>query len=174
MVRKKSVPGVRLVRSSGMLRRGSLRRTLPGLVVLGAWALGVVVLPAAHLAFHALPHDHAGGGIHFHLAASSAPSGPERHVHPHKPEDAAALRRASGRTLAAPLSAGLEIHAAAGFDAHDADGLAHFGAAPGEGAAPSVALAASRACFPNCDSLPERFAEFFLEGTRAPRPPPAA
>lgn len=174
MVRKKSVAGVRLVRSSGMLRLGSLRRTSLGLVVLGAWALGVVFLPAAHLAFHALPHDHAGGGVHYHFAASVVSSVPERHVHPHRAEEAAALRRASGQTLTAPVSAGLEIHAAAGFDAHDADGLAHFGAAPGEGAAPSVALAASRVCFPNCDSLPERFVEFFLEGKRAPRPPPAA
>jgi hypothetical protein len=149
----------------------SFRRRLAGFAVLGGWVLGVLVLPALHLAFHEVPHDHAGGGIHFHAAAGT---GASRHVHPHRAVDAAALRRASGQALRTPVSAGLELrNADFSRSTHDADGLAHFGSAPGEGAYAGGILSAKRFPSPHRDVLSNRHAVFFLVGKRAPRAPPA-
>jgi hypothetical protein len=33
-----------------------------------AFAIGTLAVPMVHLVFHALPHDHEGGEIHYHLA----------------------------------------------------------------------------------------------------------
>ena len=42
-----------------------------------AFALGTLVIPTLHLLFHALPHDHDGGAIHYHLPPD------EDHGHDH-------------------------------------------------------------------------------------------
>ncbi|HEX8616012.1 MAG TPA: hypothetical protein VF911_00385 [Thermoanaerobaculia bacterium] len=42
-----------------------------------AFVLGTIAIPALHLVFHALPHDHAGGEIHY----VSAAHGEHEHQH---------------------------------------------------------------------------------------------
>jgi hypothetical protein len=148
----------------------SLRRSLLGSAVLCGWMLGVLVLPALHLAFHAVPHDHVGGGIHYHCHAGDSELVP--HVHPHRHVDAAALRRASGAIVTAPVTGGSLIRSAEA--GHDARGLAHFASAPGAGAASGTSLPQRTIFTPKRDDAQGRFAEFLLEGKRAPRPPPAA
>jgi len=148
----------------------SIRRTLLGSAVLCGWTLGVLVLPALHLAFHAIPHDHIGGGIRYRFDAGNPESAV--HTHPHPRVDAGALRRASGAALVAPVALGLTVRAAG--EPHDARGLAHFGSAPGEGADPAEILPETRLWSPDRDVLSGRLAEFLLESKRAPRPPPAA
>ena len=139
---------------------------------IAAYLIGIVVLPVLHLAFHEGAHDPAGGGIHYHAAAGE-PDSP-LHAHPHRRVDAGALRRASGPELAAPALAGLGMRAAGFSFRHDADGLAHFGTAPGEDAARQESFDETSLPSAHRDVLRGRFAEFFLESKRAPRPPPAA
>lgn len=153
-----------------MTRIRSGGRLYFGLAVAGCWILGVLVLPVLHLAFHAIPHDHIGGGIHYHLDAGDPES--TVHTHPHPRVDAAALRRSTGAALVAPVALGLTVRAAG--EPHDAQGLAHFAAAPGEGAQSGTTHPTRTLFSPRRDVTASHFAEFFLEKRRAPRPPPSA
>ena len=130
------------------------RSRFAGLAGALVWAMGTLVLPVLHLANHARPHDHEGGGIHYHLDAGADddhdddddPSGPPTveaphgHHHSHAP------------------------HAA---------GLAHFAAATSDGTAGAVAPAATPQAELASDAPAGRFAEYLLEGNRGPRAPPA-
>ena len=129
-------------------------RSRPGAALAAfLWLSGTVVLPALHLAQHARPHDHEGGGIHYHLDGEAdhddhdddEPGGPFTVEAPHH-------------------------H---GHSHHDA-GLAHFAAATGEGAGCVVEFAFSDAPNRAPDALAKHHAVFFLEGKKAARAPPTA
>jgi hypothetical protein len=134
-------------------------RSRPGAALAAfLWLLGTVALPALHLARHARPHDHAGGGIHYHLDEDAG--------HPHDDHDDHDDDEPGGPfTVEAPHGHG--------HSHHDA-GLAHFAAATGEGAAAALTFASRRDRERAPDALPDRSAEDFLEGWKAARAPPAA
>ena len=131
----------------------SLRSRFGAVFAAFLWLLGTVVLPALHLARHARPHDHEGGGIHYHLDTEAdhddhdddEPGGPPTVEAPH----------------------------GHGHSHHDA-GLAHFAAATGEGAATALAFTSEPDPERVPDAIPDRDAEYFFEGKKASRAPPAA
>jgi len=120
------------------------------------WLCGTVLLPAVHLALHTLPHDHEGGGIHYHLDAD-----PHDDHDDHDDDDPG-----GPPTVEAP-------HGHHHGHAPHAAGLAHFASATGDGAAGAVALAVTPLATHASDALPERDAVFLSEGERAARAPPA-
>ena len=133
-------------------------RSRPGAAVAALlWLSGTMVLPALHLARHARPHDHEGGGIHYHLDADADHGDHDDHDDDDEP--------GGPFTVEAP-----HRH---GHSHHDA-GLAHFAAATGEGAATALAFTSQ----PDPERAPDapevRNAVFFLDGKKAARAPPAA
>ncbi|HEY0160128.1 MAG TPA: hypothetical protein VGF28_22770 [Thermoanaerobaculia bacterium] len=91
----------------------SQRRT--ALLAAAAFVLATIAIPALHLTFHALPHDHAGGETHYHPPAA--------HGHDHEAEH---HHEAPEREP---------------FDPTHGDGsTAHFSAAISDGAAASFSL----------------------------------
>jgi len=123
------------------------------------WLSGTVLLPTLHLARHARPHDHEGGGIRYHLDEDAGHAHDDHDDHDDDDETGGPF------TVEAPHD---HRHSH-----HDA-GLAHFAAATGEGAA--TLLVFSSEPDPNRvpDALASRNAVFFLEGKKAARAPPAA
>jgi len=60
------------------------------LLAVVAFVLGTTAIPALHLAFHALPHDHAGSEIQYHAASPGHHDEHEHdseHQHPAAPEE---------------------------------------------------------------------------------------
>jgi hypothetical protein len=123
------------------------------------WLSGTTVLPALHLARHARPHDHEGGGIHYHLDEDAGRAHEDHDDHDDDDEPGGPF------TVEAPHGHG--------HSHHDA-GLAHFAAATGEGAGITVAFALAFAQKRAPDSFSNRYAQYFLEGKKAARAPPAA
>jgi hypothetical protein len=137
-----------------------LLRTRPGAAVAAlVWLLGTIVLPVLHLARHTLPHDHEGGGIHYHLDEDAGHAHDDHDDHDDDDEPGGPF------TVEAPHHHG---------HAHHADGLAHFAAATGEGAATALAFTSETDPGRVPDALPDRCAEYFLEGKKTARAPPAA
>ena len=126
------------------------------------WLSGTTVLPALHLARHARPHDHAGGGIHYHLDEDAGHAHDEHDEHDEHDDDD---EPGGPFTVEAPHGHG--------HSHHDA-GLAHFAAATGEGAAVALAFTSEPDPERVPDALPDRYAGYFLEGKNAARAPPAA
>ncbi|HQQ78715.1 MAG TPA: hypothetical protein PLB01_15280 [Thermoanaerobaculia bacterium] len=135
----------------------SMRSRIAALVGALLWSLGTIVLPALHLARHARPHDHEGGGIHYHLDAEAYHDGHDDHDDDDEPGGPFTVEAPHGRRHAP--------HAA---------GLAHFAAATGEGAAVVLAFTSEPDPERVPDALPGRCAEYFLEGQKAARAPPPA
>jgi hypothetical protein len=136
-------------------------RSRPGAALAASlWLLGTIVLPALHLARHARPHDHEGGGIHYHLDADADHD--EHDDHDDNDDDD---EPGGPFTVEAPHGHGHRPHAA---------GLAHFAAATGEGEIFAVEFAFSNAANRIPDVFSSRDAVFFLEGRRAARAPPIA
>lgn len=132
-------------------------RSRPGAALAALlWLSGTIVLPALHLARHARPHDHEGGGIHYRLDADA-----DHDEHDDHDDD----EPGGPFTVEAPHGHGHRPHAA---------GLAHFAAATGEGAGSVVEFAFSDAPNRVPDALASRHAVYFLEGKKAARAPPPA
>lgn len=133
-------------------------RSRPGAALAAfLWLSGTVVLPALHLVRHARPHDHEGGGIHYHLDADANHDDHDDHDDDDEP--------GGPFTVEAPHGHRHAPHAA---------GLAHFAAATGEGAAVALAFTSEPDPERVPDALPDRYAEYFLEGKKAARAPPPA
>ncbi|HVO49695.1 MAG TPA: hypothetical protein VMV60_01775 [Thermoanaerobaculia bacterium] len=137
-----------------------LLRTRPGAAVAAlVWLLGTIVLPVLHLARHTLPHDHEGGGIHYHLDEDAGHAQDDHDDHDDDDEPGGPF------TVEAPHNHG---------HSHHAGGLAHFAAATGEGAGVAVEFVLVDAPRRIPDALTVRYAVFLLDGLRAARAPPAA
>ena len=136
-----------------------MRSKSPALGGVLLWLLGTVVLPDLHLARHERPHDHEGGGIHYHLDEEAGEAHAE---HNHDDDD---------DEPGGPFTVEAPHHH--GHSHHDA-GLAHFAASTGEGATPTPILTSTADPERVPDALSSRSVGFFLEGKKAARAPPAA
>jgi hypothetical protein len=117
------------------------------------WLLGTIVLPALHLAHHARPHDHEGGGIHYHVGKEA---GRDDH-------DDDGDEPGGPSTVEAPHHHG---------HSHRDAGLAHFAAATGEGATAQRVLSSESDPERVLDALANRHVPFLSVGKRAARAPP--
>lgn len=140
------------------MRNARSPRSRPGVVLAALlWLLGTVVLPDVHLARHARPHDHEGGGIHYHLDEEAG--------HGHDDHDGDDDEPGGPFTVEAPHGHG---------HPHQDAGLAHFDAATGECAAAALVFTSELDPERAPDAPAVRNAEFFLEGKKGARAPPAA
>jgi hypothetical protein len=91
------------------------------------FATGMLVIPTFHLAFHALPHDHDAGELHYHAAADG-----EDHHHHEDGEDFATHEREDHHPNDRPLQP---------LDPHHGDGsAAHFAVAISDAPVAAVEL----------------------------------
>lgn len=81
-----------------------LRSTATSLLTALTFVAGTVAIPSVHLAFHAIPHDHSGGGLAYHLVGLHHPAlDPLIHRHDQYGNDVADF-------VAAPQSQSLHTH----------------------------------------------------------------
>jgi hypothetical protein len=116
-----------------------------------AFAVGTILIPTLHLAFHELPHDHDGGETHYHFAFPE----PEDHHHDHGEDDLHSIE---------PEEEGHhddDDHHPQPLDPHHGDGsAAHFSLAVSEKIAapqsPVVVAPIEQGLVPfrECDSIP--------------------
>jgi hypothetical protein len=128
----------------------SLRSRSAALLVAGAFFAGTVGVPTLHLAFHALPHDHAGGEIHYHFDDDDDHAEAAEHHRDHH-----------------------DHHDREPFDPHHGDGSsAHFSLAISDAAAATIVLTVSPGTpapfvAGSCDS-PTRAAHVSVQRFRGP------
>ncbi len=91
----------------------SQRRT--ALLAAAAFVLATIAIPALHLTFHALPHDHAGGETHYHPPAAHDHGHDAEHHHPHEAPEREPFDPRHGDGSTAHFSAAISDDAAASF-----------------------------------------------------------
>lgn len=142
-----------------------------GAVVAWAWlvyAIGSILLPAAHVSFHADDHDHLGGGIRYH---QELPELPEHHGASHEHEHES---RSSRHSHEEPPSSDAEHHPSPSDSNHGDGSFFHFAGALSDSPASLVRLTVIETPTPLLPTRRDRKPFSALSSPDRPRGPPSS